>query len=99
MEANNSNNQEKFDSSFKNFFEIMWRKNHFIQIFIVSFGLLIAQLFNLDWCLEGWYIACNDGIMAVIFVFFGLLLPLAVSLIVFFKTWQFWNDLKSGRSR
>ncbi len=94
-----NNDKEKFDDSPSNFFEIMWRKNSFIQIFIVAFVLLIVQLFNLDWCAEGWLMAVNDGVMAVIFVSMGLLLPLAVSLIVFFKTLQFWNDLKAGRSR
>lgn len=93
------NKKEEFDDSPKNFFEIMWKKNHFIQIFIVAFALLIAQLFNLNWCIEGWYIAKGDGVMAMIFVSMGLLLPLAISLIVFFKTIQFWNDLKAGRSR
>lgn len=96
---NTNKNEEKFDDSPKNFFEIMWKKNHYIQIFIVAFALLIAQLLNIDWCIEGWYMAKSDGVMAMIFTCVGLLLPLAVSLIVFFKTIQFWNDLKAGRSR
>jgi hypothetical protein len=99
METNNENNKEKFDDSTKNFFVIMWQKNKFIQIFIVAFVLLTVQIFNLDWCAEGWLNAVHESIGAAIFVSLGLLLPLAVTLIVFFKTWQFWRDLKAGRSR
>ncbi len=93
-----NNNQEKFDNSPKNFIKIMW-SNTFIQIFIVALSLFVAQLLHLDWCAQKWMESVNDGVFPLIFVSMGLLLPLAASLIVFFKTVQFWSDLKSGRSR
>lgn len=77
----------------------MW-ENKYIQIFIVSFTLLIVQLFNLDWCAESWLQAKDDGIMATIMVSMGLLLPLSVTITIVYKGfYQFWDDLKNGSNR
>jgi len=88
------------DFSFKNWFKIMWG-NHYIQIFLVAFGVLIYELTKVgeigDIVSENFY---SGGVAGGIFTIIGLSLPLVVSVVVAYKGfWQFWNDLKNGRSR
>jgi hypothetical protein len=88
------------DHSFKNWFKIMWG-NHYIQIFVVAFGILIYELTQIgklgDIISENF---ANGGIAGGIFTIIALCLPLTVSAVVAYKGfWQFWDDLKNGRSR
>lgn len=88
-----------FENSFKFWFALQWQ-NKYIQIFAVSFSILVYQLCTLDnqlgYFMEAWYDNIGVGLM----VSMGLLLPLIVSLAVAYKGfWQFFNDLKHGRSR
>ena len=87
------------DHSFKKWFSIMW-KNGFIQLFVVFFTLLVLQFINIDWCVASWIETKDEGILPLIMVSIGMLLPLAGSVIIFFKAFiQYWNDLKHGTSR
>lgn len=88
--------KEEF-KGFKKWFQIMW-SNHFIHIFVVAFGILVYQLFNLDKCYDS--IIESDGYAGQIFAIAGNLIPLSVCLIVGYKAfYQFWNDLRKGKSR
>ena len=104
MESNsnsNSNNRDLLngDHSFKKWFSIMW-KNTYIQLFVVFFTLLVLQFINIDWCVSSWIDAKDEGVGALIMVSMGLLIPLAGSVIIFYKGFiQFWFDLINGRSR
>ena len=102
MESNNINNNKDYldgDHSFKKWFSIMW-KNGFIQLFVVFFTLLVLQFINIDWCVSSWIEAKDEGVGALIMVSMGLLIPLAGSVIIFYKAFiQFWWDLKNGTSR
>lgn len=88
-----------FEKSFKWWFALQWQ-NSFMQIFIVAFSLLIAQLLNIStmivWVLEAW---C-DGVAAGVISTFGVFLPFIVSTVVAYKGfYQYFNDLKNGTSR
>lgn len=87
------------DHSFKKWFSIMW-KNLYIQLFVVFITLLILQILNISWCIEAWYESLNEGIMPIIMVSMGMLIPISGTLIIAYKSfYQFWNDLKNGTSR
>lgn len=88
-----------FENSFKFWFALQWQ-NTYIQIFLVSFTLLVLQFCNLgktiQWFSEAWLEGIGSGIM----VSMGLLLPLVVTLVISYKGfWQYFDDLKNGRSR
>lgn len=88
--------KEKFDDSFSNFWTIMWKKNHYIQIFLVAFGITIYELITIKDVM--YHFATDTGVDAVMnYIAYGMA-PLVAG-IVAFKTMQFWNDLKNGRSR
>ena len=78
------------DHSFKNWFKIMW-KNGYIFLFLAFLAMTIAGTFfseRLDFDPNeywNWFVAG-----------FGLL---GMTLIAYKGFWQFWNDLKNGRSR
>lgn len=88
--------EEKFDDSFKNFFDIMWKKNKFIQIFLVAFGISVYELITIPRIIESFKEA--QGI-DIVMNCLGYGLAPTVAIIVAYKTMQFWNDLKNGRSR
>lgn len=88
--------KEEF-KGFKKWFKIMW-SNYFIQIFVVAFGILVYQLFNMSKCVDS--ITESDGYAGQIFAILGNLIPLSVCIIVGYKAfYQFWVDLRNGRSR
>jgi hypothetical protein len=87
------------DHSFKNWFKIMWQ-NHFIQLFVLFFTLVILQLINFSWCVETWYDCHSDGIIGTIAVSIGMAIPFSGASIIAYKAFfQYWRDLKSGNSR
>jgi hypothetical protein len=80
------------DHSFKKWFSIMWKNGY---IFLFSLFLLISVVFSLfpeAVMMEGTeYTGSRWGIFG-----FGLL---GMGIIAYKGFWQFWNDLKNGRSR
>jgi len=87
------------DHSFKNWFRIMW-SNKYILIFLVGLGGMIAQLIMwsdmTNMIKENYADSIGGGIMVTI----AMLLPTAIASLVAYKGfYQFWNDLKNGRSR
>lgn len=86
---------EQFDNSFKNFFKIMWQ-NTFIQIFLVAFGITVYELITIGSVIDHFK---NDTGVDFWMNFLGYGLAPTVASIVAYKTMQFWNDLKNGRSR
>ena len=99
MEINNKSNKEAFDNSAKNFFSVMWKKNHFLQILIVAIAILVYQLINIEWCIGSFYEAVNDNVFVLIFVSMAMLLPIIVTVTMIYKIGQFWDDLKQDKSR
>ena len=88
-----------FEKSFKFWFALQWQ-NKYIQIFIVSFGILIWQILNLSNSLGGIFDAWGESVGAGIMVTVGSLLPLIVSTTVIYKGfWQYYDDLSKGKSR
>jgi len=87
--------QEKFDTSFKNFFKIMW-SNTYIQIFVVALGISIYELITIGAIIEDFKTVQGIDILMNILAY-GL--APTVASIVGYKTMQFWEDLKNGRSR
>ena len=87
------------DHSFKNWFKIMWG-NHYIHIFVVALAITIYELcvFSkvVDTVQENFMVGVAEGIMTTM----GVSIPPAITIIVAYKGfYQFWNDLKNGRSR
>lgn len=88
-----------FERSFKFWFALQWQ-NKYIQIFAVSFSILIYQFCNLTdqlgYIMEAW----SDNVGVGLMVTMGMLLPLIVSSAVVYKGfWQYFNDLGNNRSR
>jgi len=87
------------DHSFKKWFSIMW-KNLYIQLFVVFLTLLILQVTHISWCIESFYEAKYEGIMPLIMVSLGMLIPISGTLIIAYKAfYQFWRDMINGTSR
>lgn len=88
-----------FENSFKFWFALQWQ-NHYIHIFLIFFTLLILEVCNLKtvfgWVEEAWM----DGVGTGLFVSPFTLLPLACTVAIVYKGfWQYFDDLKHGRSR
>lgn len=84
------------DHSFKNWFKIMWG-NHYIQLFVLFFTVLILQIVNFSWCVEVWMDCNMDGIWGTIAVSIGMAIPLLGALIIAYKGFYcFWRDLING---
>lgn len=88
-----------FERSFKFWFALQWQ-NKYIQIFAVSFSILVYQFCTFGsqagYFAEAW----NDGVAEGLMVSMGLLLPLIVSSVVAYKGfWQYFDDLSKKRSR
>lgn len=89
-----------FENSFKFWFALQWQ-NKYLQIFAVVFALTIAGLFNLEWIKET--VADNftdEGKLGAAFTICGFSIPPIVCLVIAYKAfYQYFNDLKHGRSR
>jgi hypothetical protein len=87
------------DHSFKNWFNIMW-KNGYIFFFLLFFGLFIGELVNLNWTLDLVIYSWDDGIGAGIATLIAVLIPPGCTIMIAYKAfYQYWQDLKGGRSR
>lgn len=87
------------DHSFKNWFKIMW-SNGYIFAFLVGLSSMITQivLWNdmIDMIRDNASYSTWGGIMTVS----AMLIPPAIVALVSYKGfYQFWDDLKNGRSR
>jgi hypothetical protein len=92
--------QVDFENSFKWWFALQWQ-NKFMPIFIVTFTATIIELFNLTWISDTVSENFTDeSYMGASFAIAGLVLPPLITLIIAYKGfWQFFNDLKHGKSR
>lgn len=89
----------KFENSFKFWFALNWQ-NWNIQLFLLTFPLLLLQLiFSYSvylWWLDAWF----DGIGTGLFVSaFWFVLPSIVTAIIYKGFYQHFNDLKNGTTR
>lgn len=87
------------DHSFKKWFQIMW-KNGYIFIFLVGMTGIVTEF--VKW--EDVKYTINDNFAYSTFggiaTITALLIPWAMTAVVSYKGfYQFWNDLKNGRSR
>ena len=69
---------------FKMWFKIMWM-NWYIQLFAI--------------CIAFIFLVCVSGLENIDFLL-AITLPVAAAIVIAFKGfYQFWNDLRNGRSR
>lgn len=88
-----------FERSFKFWFALQWQ-NKYIQIFVVSFTILMYQLCTLGDQIGYFKDAWSDNVAVGLMVSMGILLPLIVSSAVAYKGfWQYFDDLSKGKSR
>lgn len=89
-----------FENSFKFWFALMWQ-NHYIQIFTVVFIATLVEIFNFNTLVEIVQDNYNDeGGLGATFAVLGLIIPPIVCMVIAYKGfWQYFNDLKHGRSR
>lgn len=90
----------KFENSFKFWFALMWQ-NKYIQIFLLTFVLIILGICRFDFIQETVSENFSDeGKLGAIFAICGFSLPPIICLTVVYKGfYQYFNDLKHGRSR
>jgi hypothetical protein len=80
------------DHSLKNWLKIMWKNGYIVLFSLFSLIAVMFGLFPEAIDMEGGsYVGWRWGIFA-----FGLL---GMGIIAYKGFWQFWNDLKNGRSR
>ncbi len=89
-----------FEDSFKFWFALMWQ-NKYIQLATLGLVVTIIELFNIgdliDTFYENLYI---DGFWGGLFSFVGILIiPAMLTLVSYKGLWQYWDDMKKGRSR
>lgn len=89
-----------FENSFKFWFALMWQ-NHYLQIFTVVFIATLVELFNfgslIDIVSENY---ADEGALGATFATIGFNIPPIVCLVIAYKGfYQYFNDLKHGRSR
>lgn len=89
-----------FENSFKFWFALQWQ-NKYLQIFIAAFALTIAGLCKFDWVKET--VSENfadESYLGATFAICGFSIPPIICLVIAYKAfWQYFNDLKHGRSR
>lgn len=74
------------DHSFKMWFKIMWQ-NQFIQTFVAALVVSIMVILYYDEDYDMWFAA-------------ALSIPILAMIIIAYKGfYQFWDDLKKGKSR
>lgn len=87
------------DHSFRNWFKIMW-SNKYIFIFLVALTAIIFEFIYLDdviFMIKDNFFYSNVGGVASIILFS---LPWIIISVVSYKGfYQFWKDLKNGRTR
>ena len=89
-----------FENSFKFWFALQWQ-NKYMPIFLLTFTLTIIGLFNLNSVVdivESNYV--DESWLGASFAIAGFSIPPIVSIVVAYKGfWQYFDDLKNGRSR
>lgn len=84
-------------SGFSTWFHVMW-SNWYIQLFAVGLAGTVAEIASADWVAGN--VAEADGAVGTAMVWLGVCVFPAVMLIVAYKGfYQFWRDLRAGRSR
>ena len=74
--------------------------NGYIFLFILGFGGTVLQIVMWDEMMEMVRENYSYSTMGAIAVTIGMLIPISIASIVAFKGfWQFWKDLRNGRSR
>lgn len=87
------------DHSFKNWFKIMWG-NGYIFGFLLGLAGIVTQLIFWDSMIEMVKENIANGAWEGIMIVVAMLIPPAMVAIISYKgLWQFWNDLKNGKSR
>lgn len=88
-----------FENSFKWWFALQWQNKN-IHYFVVFFTMLVLQLVNFR-TVWGWLMdSYNDSIGAGLFCTPFMFIPLVGTFAIVYKGfWQFFDDLKHGRSR
>lgn len=89
-----------FENSFKWWFALQWQ-NGYIKIFVVAFVLMILELINFGWVKDTISENFSDGgIAGGIFTIIGaIMFPAIVGIVSYKGFYQYFNDLKHGRSR
>jgi hypothetical protein len=88
-----------FENSFKWWFALQWQ-NGYLQLFSLFFTLFILQLFNFGTMMEWYKDAWSDSTAGGIMTSMGMLIPITGASIIAYKGfYQYFNDLKNGRSR
>ena len=90
----------KFEDSFKFWFALMWQ-NKYIQLAVVGLVATIIELFNLGNLIDTFYENLYlDGFWGGLFSFIGMIImPAMLTLVSYKGLWQYWDDMKKGRSR
>lgn len=89
-----------FENSFRWWFALQWQ-NSYLQIFLANFIVTIIGLCKLGWVIdtirENFY---DEGAFGGIFAIMGFSIPPVVCAVIAYKGfYQYFNDLKNGRSR
>lgn len=90
----------QFEDSFKFWFALMWQ-NMFIVLGLIGFTVTALEITHPLWV--GDVVAENfqdGGTAGGIFTILGLLVgPAMFSIIAYKGWWQYWDDMKKGKSR
>lgn len=89
-----------FENSFKFWFALQWQ-NKYLQIFAITFIATIIELCRFDFIqetvAENW---ADEGKLGAIFAICGFSIPPVICMVIAYKAfYQYFNDLKHGRSR
>lgn len=90
----------KFEDSFKYWFALMWQ-NMFLQLGVLGFVVTMLELTHPIWVINTVIENLNDGGTAGgIFTIIGLcIIPLMFTVMAYKGWWQYFDDMKKGRSR
>lgn len=90
----------EFEDSFKFWFALMWQN---MYIFLGALGLVVTmlELTHPIWVINTVIDNINeDGFWGGLFTAIGLsVIPLMFALVSYKGFWQYWDDMKHGRSR
>ena len=88
-----------FENSFKFWFALMWQ-NKYIQLFGVALTVTIIELFKFNICIGAVIDNYSDGMLASLMTSMAFLIcPTIMGVISYKGFYQFWNDIKTGKSR
>ena len=88
-----------FEPGFKFWFALMWQ-NNYILLFLLFFGLTVAELCYMPWVVSAITEAWHDGIDGGIISSLGSMIPLCGLIFIVGKGFlQFYHDIKTGKTR